>query len=276
MLRLIVNADDFGLSPTVNEAVSRALRGGVLTSASLMVTGAAAAEAVAIARAHRRLAVGLHLAVADAAPALPPERIPHLVGPDGLLERDPARAGLRYAASAPARRELALEIAAQFALFAATGLPLSHVDGHHHLHVHPAVLPVVARLARHHGASGVRLPCETLGSLRSGSLGDAASAAVLRLVAGRWRGVLRRHGLSWASEVHGIVHSGRMDERHALDTIRRLSASTAEIFFHPSTERGLPDGANPGDLAALLSPAVAEAVSRRGAQLSTYADLGAA
>jgi len=280
MAKLIVNADDFGASPAVNAAVALAHREGILTSASLMITAPAAAEAVAIARAHPRLAIGLHLALADARPALSAPAIPQLVGDDGRLERDPLRAGLRYAASAAAREALRREIGAQFAAFVATGLPLSHVDGHHHLHIHPAALPVAAGLAARHGANGVRLPCEGLRALHGGAPRAIAEALALGALAGLWRGVLRREGLAWAAESHGALRSGSMHEEYVLELLGELhGGSSVELYFHPSTkpgERAEPRGPNPGDLASLVSPAVRRAVEGGGFELVTYAALRAA
>jgi hopanoid biosynthesis associated protein HpnK len=271
---LLVTADDLGLSRGVNAAIARAHREGVLTGASLMVSGDAAAEAVALARALPALSVGLHLVLADGRPALPPEEIPHLVGADGRLEPDPARAGIRWPASAAARRELAREIEAQFAAFAATGLPLSHVDGHHHLHLHPAAFPTVAALAARPGARGIRLTYEGLRPLGEAvPRRAAAEAVVLGALARGWRPLARRCGLSFADRVHGLVRSGGMDEEYVLALVRRVEGPSAELFLHPSTEPGAPRGANPGDLAALLSPAVRRAIADRGLSLGSYRTL---
>jgi hopanoid biosynthesis associated protein HpnK len=276
MARLVVTADDLGLCRAVNAAVARAHREGIVTAASLMVTGDAVEDAVALARRLPTLAVGLHLALADAAPALPPREIPHLVGTDGRLVRDPALAGLRWAASGAARRELRREIAAQFERFAATGLRMAHVDGHHHLHVHPAAFPLVAELAERAGARGVRLPCEGLRALRDAApRGAAAEALVLDGVARPRRGALRRRGLVFAGEVHGVVRSGRMDEAYLVALAGRIEAETAEIFLHPSLERRELRGANPGDLEAAVSPAVRAALAAHGHSLATYPTLEA-
>ncbi len=273
---LVVTADDFGLSPAVNAAIARAHREGVLTAASLMVTADAADEAVALARALPGLAVGLHVVLADGRPALAAREIPHLVGEDGRLEADPARAGLRWAASAAARRELAREIAAQFERFAATGLRLAHVDGHHHLHLHPAAFPVVAELAARHGARGIRLTWEGLAPLRDARPRRAAAEAlVLGALARRWRAVARRRGLAFTARVHGVVRSGAMDEPYVVGLVRRVAGPSAELVLHPSTEAGAPRGANPGDLGALLSPAVRRAIEERGLSLATYGSLEA-
>jgi hopanoid biosynthesis associated protein HpnK len=272
--QLVIGADDFGLSPAVNAAVVLAHREGVLTSVSLMVTGPACAEAVALAAANPGLAVGLHLALCDAPPTLPPEEIPHLVSSDGRLERDPARAGLRWAASTAARRELRREIAAQFERFAATGLRLSHVDGHHHLHLHPAAFPLVAELAARHGARGIRLPDEGLRSLCDARApGPAAEAVVLGFLARRWRALARRRGLAFAAEVHGIVRSGRMEADYLARLVSRVARGSVEIYLHPSTERSDPRGAGPEDLAALLDARVRAAIGERRLELATYPSL---
>src|SRR4051794_9597444 len=94
--RLIVNADDFGRSHSINEAVIGAHREGILTSASLMVNESAAGEAVELARENPKLGVGLHLTVLLGRSALPKEQIPHLVDADRNFREEPIRTGLRY------------------------------------------------------------------------------------------------------------------------------------------------------------------------------------
>lgn len=270
--RVIVTADDLGASPAVNAAIVRGHREGVLTAASLMVTGDALDEAVALARANPGLAIGLHLVLADARPALPPAEIPHLVGPDGRLHADPARAGLGLAASGAARRELARELAAQFERFAATGLPLAHVDGHHHLHVHPLAFPLVAELAARAGARGIRLPWEGVAALADARPRRAAiDGAILGALALRARGLARRLGLRYADRVHGLVRSGAMGPAYVRALAAGLPAGTTELFLHPSTEPGPARGSNPGDLAALLDPAVRAALAARGLALASWA-----
>ena len=275
--RLIVNGDDFGRSPRVNEVVIRAHREGILTSASLMVTGEAFAEAAALAGETPSLAVGLHLVLAGGRAVLPPAEIPHLVDGRGFFLSDPFRAGCRYFFSRAARRELGREMAAQFERFAATGLSLDHVDGHMHLHLHPAVFPRLLPLARRYGARGIRLPrddfraalaCDRRFLLRKA--GWAVSFGVLSRLARRR---LRGSGLSFTDRVFGLMQSGAMTEAYLLFLLGRLRAATAEIYFHPSTAAEEPLGPNPGDLAALLSPALRRAIAERGLILTTYTAL---
>src|SRR5437762_14267709 len=126
--RLIVNADDFGASQSINRAVIQAHQRGILTSASLMVNGAAAAEAVELARAHPCLGVGLHLTLCHGTSALPPSQIPDLVDRAGNFSNNPVGAGFKYFALRRCHDQLAREVAAQFEKFRATALTLDHVN----------------------------------------------------------------------------------------------------------------------------------------------------
>src|SRR5882672_920508 len=127
--RLIVNADDFGRSRSINAAVIRAHREGILTSASLMVNEEAGDEAVALAKDHPQLGVGLHLTLLCGHSALPGRSIPGLVNGRREFGNHPAGAGFRYFAARKLREQLRDEIAAQFEKFRDTGLPLDHVNG---------------------------------------------------------------------------------------------------------------------------------------------------
>ena len=276
--KLIVNGDDFGRSSRINEAILRAHREGILTSASLMVTGEAFAEAVAMARQTPSLAVGLHLVLVGGRAALPPGEIPHLVDKEGFFPTDPFRAGCRYFFSPACRRELAREIAAQFARFAATGLPLSHVDGHCHFHLHPAVFPLVVSQAVRYGAKGIRLPRDDFRAAVAYDprfLGQKAAWALafffLTKTARRRLGPSR---LAVADRVYGLFQSGKMHEDYLLFLLPRLRGRVVEWYFHPSTAFEEPLGPNPDDLAALLSPAVRRALAEEGIILSRYSTLG--
>ncbi len=166
MKRLVVTADDFGLSLEVNEAVEQAHREGILTAASLMVSAPAAADAVARAKRLPSLRVGLHLVLVEAWPTLPPAALPDLAGPDGLLRADMAKLGLDFARRPAARRQLAAEIEAQFEAYRATGLPLDHVNAHKHFHVHPLIAGAVLRIGRRYGMRAIRVPREPREILR--------------------------------------------------------------------------------------------------------------
>ena len=277
-MQIIMNADDFGRSAGINAAVIRAHREGVLTSASLMVAGAAADEAVALARETPGLAVGLHLVVAGGKAVLPPAAVPHLVDAEGCFLGSPLHAGLRYFLDRTAREELAREMTAQFERFAATGLPLSHVDCHLHMQIHPTVFALLVPLAERYGARGLRLPRDDFwlaaGYSRRGIARKTAWAAIFGLLA-RWCAQrLRGCRLVVPGRVYGLFQSGSMREDYVLQVLRHLRVPAAELYFHPDTDPGTEIlGPNPGDLAALLSPAVRRAIEARDLHPATYATL---
>ena len=282
-LRLIINGDDFGRTVEVNEGILRAHEQGVLTSASLMVTGAASARAAALARARPALAVGLHAVIIDGAPALPSSRLPHLLGGRASLPADPFVVGLRAFFSPAVRAELRAELRAQCERFAETGLSLAHVDGHYLFHMHPTVFPILVELAETFGAAGIRLPREDLRlTLRLDAARPARKAtwrAVYAILCRLGERRLRRSTLVSADRVYGLLMSGRMHEAFVAGLVRAIPADirSAEIYTHPCTGPALdPEGPNPGDLAALTSATVEMAVRERGALLTSYPDLRAA
>src|SRR5437764_14715271 len=128
--RLIVNADDFGRSHAINQAVVRAHREGILTTASLMVNGEAALEAIDLARQNPRLGVGLHLTLVCGRSALSAKEIPGLLRATNSFTDSPVGACLRYYFQPSLQSQLRAEMAAQFRKFADTGLILDHVNGH--------------------------------------------------------------------------------------------------------------------------------------------------
>ncbi|MGE5611559.1 MAG: hopanoid biosynthesis-associated protein HpnK [Bacillota bacterium] len=293
MVRVIINADDFGRSKEINRAVARGYHDGVLTSASLMVAGVAAEEAVRMAREMPGLAVGLHVVVVDGRAVLPAKQIGHLVNEAGWFPNTPVRSGLRYSISTRAKKELWEELQAQFERFAATGLPMAHVDGHQHMHVHPTIFGMVLELAERYGAKGIRLPRDEMREAwrggcgtekRSGSsrcsepdvglMSKVVRVGVLRLLAEwcAWR--MQGTKLAAAARTYGVAQSGAMEEGYVLGLLQQLRPPTAEICFHPTVGERLEKlGANPGDLQTLLSPAVKRVIAERGLRLSTYLDL---
>jgi hopanoid biosynthesis associated protein HpnK len=276
--QVIINADDFGLSTAINSAVIQAHREGVLTSASLMVTGESCQEAVELARATPTLAVGLHLVVGNGQAVLPHKEIPHLVDVNGRFPDAPLRCGLLYWFSNTAQTELARELAAQFERFTATGLPLSHVDGHLHLHIHPTVFNLLLPLAEDYGAHGLRLPLDELNQALRYNHQQAMTKITWAITLGlvcRWcRNRLRNRYLSVPRQVYGVMQSGQMQKAYVVNVLRHVRKLTTELYFHPSTtaqDKAL--GPNPSDLETLLSPAVKQVIEERGLRLATYSTL---
>jgi hopanoid biosynthesis associated protein HpnK len=261
-----MTADDFGLSLAVNEGVERAHRDGVLTAASLMVAGGAAADAVRRAETMPRLRVGLHLVVIEGPSVL---ANPDLTGPDGWFASDQLRLGMDYFFSGRIRRALAAEIRAQYTAFAATGLPLGHADAHKHMHLHPTVGRLMIDIGREFGLAAIRVPAEPPAVLQTCGATPGAGDRTLY----RWTSLLRRQahraGLATTDATFGLAWSGHMTEERLLRLIPRLPAGRNEIYFHPAAgrdtllDRLMPDYEHEAELAALLSPRVRAALEAR-------------
>lgn len=274
MKRLVVTADDFGASQAVNEAVERAHGEGILTAASLMVAGDAAADAVARARNLPRLGVGLHVVLVDGRPMLPPERVPALVDGEGRFRTDMMRAGITIFASPFARRQLRAEIEAQFAAFAATGLRLDHVNAHKHFHLHPTIAATILRVGRRHGMAAMRAPIEpsaVLKAIDGTDSGPGIEAGWARLL--RWR--MRRAGLTVPDQVFGLAWSGAMNAARIQSLLEHLPDGLTEIYAHPATGPypGSASGYDyAGELAALTDGLAKGLISRERIVLGRFAD----
>lgn len=278
--RLIVTADDFGRSIPVNDAVIDAHANGILTAASLMVTEAALDDAVARAKALPSLGVGLHMTLVDGIPALPPSEIPDLVDAQGHFTLDLVRLGARIYLSKRVQRQVIAEMRAQFERFKATGLPLAHVDSHHHYHLHPTVFELMLDLAVEYGAPGIRIPWEPpmlSWRARRDQMG-------LRLFNGifhwrraeRMRKMVQRAGLVANDIAFGLNDSGSMNAERVGSFLDVLPEGLSEIYSHPATRhwehRPMPPQYRVADEYLALTDAANRAkVKALGIQLTTFA-----
>ena len=282
--QLIINGDDFGFSTGVNRAIIAAHQQGVLTSTSLMVTGAAFEEAIDLAKANPTLAVGLHLVLACGRSVLPPEKIPHLVDAQGNFSNQPEKSGVYYHLNRSARREIPLEIRAQLEKFRQTGLPLSHVDGHVHVHLQPAVLHPLVGLADEFRIRFIRLPIEDLRVSLTADRSDLLNKLLISLVYAGLRSyglrLLRSRGIQSADRVYGLLHSGRMTEDYLLKLLAQIPSQRVEIYSHPASPiAGEPSNAplnlGAAERDALLSDRVRATILQQGFELTNYLQIGA-
>ena len=258
MKRLIITADDFGAAPEVNAAVEVAHHEGILTAASLMVTGPAAADAVARARKMPSLGVGLHLVLIESRPLLPPAAVPTLVDKDGRFRSGMVRLGADIFFSARARTELAAEMTAQFEAFRATGLSLDHCNAHKHFHLHPTIGRLMVDIGKRFGLKASRVPTEPKAPLK---LAEPGANPVPAWVTAPWAGLLRRRlraaGILTPDQVFGLRWSGAMTKERLRGLIHNLPPGLSEIYLHPATSGAfagaVPDYLYEDELAALIS-----------------------
>jgi hopanoid biosynthesis associated protein HpnK len=273
---LIVTADDFGAAVEVNDAVERAHRHGVLTAASLMVSGAAAQDAVRRARTMSSLRVGLHLVLVEGRPVLPAKAVPDLVDKQGFFRTDMARAGAAMFFRPKVRAQLAAEMEAQFAAFAATGLKLDHVNAHKHFHLHPTIAGLMVTLAKAHGVRGARVPLEPQPVLRRIESHPAnATVALTAPFARALRARFRRAGIAAPDQVFGLAWSGAMTGPRLRGLLEHLPEGLSEIYMHPAT--GPYAGSAPGyayaeELRALTDPHMPGLIAAADIRLGGFCD----
>jgi len=269
--RLIVNADDFGLSAAVNEAVIRAHRDGILTSASLMVNETGFDEAVKLAKENPKLGVGLHLTLLQGHSALPPEKIPGLVNARGEFSDSPFGVGVSYFFKNGLREQLRAEIHAQFQKFHATALPLDHVNGHLHLHLHPVIFGILMEDSEKLGIRHLRFTRDCLSRSRRTSHGHwfyrVSHAAIFEMLSGRACKPLAAKKIRHAQITFGLLQNARVDEEYILKLLPELPRGDSELYSHPSLDKFK------HEFDALVSPRVKELVKTLGIQLIRYQDL---
>jgi predicted glycoside hydrolase/deacetylase ChbG (UPF0249 family) len=270
-VRLIVNADDFGIAEAVNRGIAEAFDRGIVTSTSIMATGPAFEHAVDLARSRPGLAVGAHLVLTEQRPLVGPDAAPTLVGPDGRFPAHLTQLFGKHLRGRISLTEVRLELDTQLQRIRAAGIAISHIDGHQHVHVLPGIAAIVAELAAKHGVSAVRYPAERVRRYMLRSLRHirrlAEQAALSAFCASAPLKHLRR-----SDAFVGFYFGGRLDEGNLATVLAGLPAGgTVELMCHPGHEDMQPSGdwayAWAAERDALTSPRIRALVAERGLEL---------
>jgi len=252
MKRLIVNADDFGLTQGVNRAIAACHQRGIVSSATLMATGASFDEAVALAARMPQLSVGCHIVLVDGAPLLPASEVRSLLAPGTDRFYHSIGEFLRAVAWGRFRAdEIQAEAGAQLARLERAHVAASHLDTHKHTHMFPSILRPLLRAARARGIGAVRNPFEAPGVVRWGEawrdatlLTRKAETWLLRAwLHRRWRNAVRDAGFVTTGGCLGVASTGTLTEARLRAMLRRMPEGTWELVCHP--------GYNDGELAAV-------------------------
>jgi len=245
--KLIINADDFGLTAGVNRAILELYLAGVLTSTTLMARAQATDEAIQRALATPSLGVGCHVVLVDGDPVLPPREIPSLV--DTHTGRFPQKLGqfLRRLFTGRIRAaEIEAEAAAQIGLLQGRGLNLTHIDTHKHTHMFPAVLKPVLRAAGGAGIAAVRNPFEPVWAVHAtprAPMLRRVEETVLRRFEPTLRRIIAQQGFATTDGTVAVVGTGSLDAPTLRSLLQQLPSGTWELVTHP--------GYNDADLAQI-------------------------
>ena len=248
MTRLIVNADDFGLTSGVNRAIVELHDARVLTSTTLMARAAATTEAIEMARNRSSLGTGCHVVLVDGTPALDPGQLPTLVDPKtGGFPATPGAFLKKLLTMRLRTREIEAEASAQIAFLQSCGLRLTHVDTHKHMHMFPGVLRPLLRAARKTGISAVRNPFETLWSLNAtpeALESRRAQVVLLRRLEPTFRRIVAEEGFATTDGAVGVLATGSLNIASLKTILSAMPEGTFELVSHPGYRDADLDRAN--------------------------------
>ncbi len=291
MRRLLINADDFGLTSGVNRAILEAHQHGVVTSATLMAGGRAFAEAVQLAQQTPKLNVGCHIVLVDGEPVLPPEQVPTLLAGEG---RPRFRSGIGELATAALRgridpAQVEEEATAQMRKLQAAGLTISHFDTHKHAHMFPAILRPLLRAARACGVRALRNPFAPVKPLAFAYLlrrprlwKRYSEVKALRRLLDNFRQAVQQEHMLTTDGTFGIVSTGSLDQRLFDAIVGSIPVGTWEFVCHPGyndaeldTVRTRLRASRQQELRVLTSQAAREVLRRHGVELISWRQLPA-
>jgi len=283
--RLIVNADDFGLTSGVNRAIVEGNRSGIVTSATLMANAKATDSAIDLVKAQPGLKTGCHVVLIDGVPLT--ANLPSLT--DGSSR---FRSSLKQFAVAAVRGQIAAdeiqrEVEAQIRKIQSCGITLTHLDSHKHTHMFPHVLRPLLRAAKTCGIRAVRNPFEPLHSWPIGMVLASpglwlrsAGVMAFQMFAAEFRRALKDEGMVSTDGTVGIAVTGLLDQQKLLRILEALPDGTWELVCHPGYSDSDLQAAGTRltqsrelELAALTSVDTKKALARRQVELISYADL---
>jgi hopanoid biosynthesis associated protein HpnK len=243
MKRLIVNADDFGLTAKVNQAIIAGHYRGLISSTSLLANGEAFESAVALSRQAPRLGVGVHLNLTQGRPVAPGSSIPSLVNGQGSFARPPGSLWRAIILGRVSTADIEKELRAQIEKVLAAGIVPTHLDSHKHVHALPVLGKMGIRLARAYGIPAIRCVAErrsALGRLlrrypraTTTIFRQLLTSCALALISRGWSRRLRQAGIARASHFYGLTPTGFLDEEILREILCHLPDGTSELMCHP-------------------------------------------
>lgn len=278
MLKLIVNADDFGLSEAINNGIAQAHCNGIVTSASLAANGRAFNHAIRLCRENPDLDVGVHLVLVEEKPVLPADKISSLVDHQGQLYCDAGQFIKKYFLRKINLTEVRSELRAQIEKVVDAGINISHLDGHQHLHMLPRILPIVSDLAAEFKIPVIRLPMERF---RWRMLKETKMIKrIIQMVVLNyfcWWG--RKYILKRTDYFAGFLFGGDLEKNHLIKELEYVPLNgVCELICHPSEPD--PKGEfkhwkyhGEDELKALTNPEIKQYLLLRAIQLMNFKSL---
>ncbi len=291
LCRLIINADDFGLTMGVNRAVIEAHRQGIVTSSTLMANSAAFDGAVEAAKSAPKLGVGCHVVLVDGSPLLPADRVSSLIVGRGRHYFNFMDGIVGFASRALREKlrasEVTAEALAQMQKIQAAGIHPTHFDTHKHTHMIPQILRPLLKAAKECGIRAVRNPFVPIRALAFAHLMRrpklwirSSQLRTLQRFAARFRSEVEAAGLRTTDGTFGVLVTGALDEMLFEAIVGSIPEGTWEFVCHPGYNDADLGGINTrlrssreSELRVLTSPAAQSLLQRHGIDLITYSEL---
>lgn len=276
--QLLVNADDFGRHVLIDQAVKRCVEEGCLRSATLMPGGKAFDDAVEVARCHPELGVGIHLTLVNGFPVCEAKDIPSLVTKEGVFFDNHVEFVKHFLKGQIAMEDVRRELMAQAAKMEKTGLPLTHVDSHQHMHMLPGVIDISLDVAASLNLDAVRISRTPLFTAFAGMGQLIGRLGLFTLSELSLRKAKRRH-FRVPDHFEGIVAGEAVHEGHFLHILKDLRTGTTEVMMHPGTDnsRLIPacdwEHDFEAEMQAIVSPKVRRMIADKAVKVVNYRDL---
>ena len=277
----IVNADDFGLTSAVNKGIIQAFQRGIVTSASLVPSGASFAQAIQFIKENPKIDVGIHLTLIGEKSLLNHREIPTLVDEHGCFRENAFKFFSAYMKKQISMNEVERELCAQFEKINGHGVPISHIDSHQHIHMLPKILEITIRLAKKYGIRHIRYPkekirFESIYSFRKYPRLMQQIALNLFCLYSRQR--IKPYSVGG---FHGFFHGGGMGKSVLMKTLSRQEDGICEIMVHPAVikeENGMRTYYKwnykwQEEYEGLVDPDILYLVKKQGIKLAKFSDI---
>lgn len=280
MLKLVINADDFGLNQKVNEEILKSFRNGILRSASLMANGKEFDHAIEIVKSNPDLDIGVHLTLVDEKPILEIDKIPTLVGENGNFRTHAIEFTKKYFSEKISLEEVKKEITAQIEKILDHGIKINHINSHQHLHMLPKILDITIELANRYNIKYIRFPREAfnrymLRELKS-SLVNLVQMAALNHFCSK-----AKQKISFRTDhFAGFFFGGKLSKQNLITLINNLPADgSCELMCHPGLD-DVSDNSNSishyrkvEEAQALIDQEVAQIIKMKNIEITSFQNL---
>jgi predicted glycoside hydrolase/deacetylase ChbG (UPF0249 family) len=277
MKQLIVAADDFGITESVNEGIARSREEGIVTSLNFLPTGEAFDDALRLAKSIGLNEAGAHLALTETVSITEARRIPSLVDADGRFYKGHSQFLLKFISGAIDLDEVYVEWRAQLQRVSSFGIRITNLSSHEHIHMLPELLDIMIKLAKEYDIPAIRYPHADRSSGRKGIMTVCKSLALLYFGGNMFR-ALRSSGITAPEHFLGFLDSGNITEEVLLDMIDNLKDGTTELVCHPGflgpevLDKYRFHKNSEAELFALTSPRVKKLADDKGISLVSYAE----